>query len=69
MKKYYYAGMFGILLGTLTGIASATDSKTTVKKLPNGSTETCKFETDFATAKDGGLVVRTAWRCVTVKGK
>jgi hypothetical protein len=53
----------------LAGWANAADSKTTVRHLKDGSTEVCKYETDFATAKDGGLVIRTAWRCVTTKGK
>lgn len=47
--------------------SSATETTKTTRKLPDGSTEVCKYETDFATAKDGALVIRTAWVCITSK--
>lgn len=53
----------------LSGWANAADHQETVRKLPNGAIERCSYETDFATTKDGSTVVRTAWRCVTTKGK
>jgi len=71
MKKYYYAAIVGLLLGTMAGVAGATDTKTTTKVYADGSTEVCKYETDFAQTADGANVIRTAWRCVRTakKGK
>lgn len=59
---------FGLLTALWIDAAQGADRFETIKKLPDGSVEVCQYETDFATAKDGALVIRTAWRCVTTKG-
>lgn len=43
------------------------DSKTTVTRNADGSVTTCRYETDFVTVQ-GSTMIRTAWRCETVKG-
>lgn len=58
---------FGSLLVLWCSAGHAADRTETIKMLPDGSVEVCQYETDFATAKDGALVIRTAWRCVTTK--
>lgn len=56
-----------LLLAMWADAAQGADHTETTRKLPNGSVEVCKYETDFVTTKDGATVVRTAWRCVTTK--
>lgn len=59
---------FGLLLALWVDAANATETRTETKRLPDGSTEVCKYETDFAKTLDGSLVIRTAWRCVRTGG-
>lgn len=58
---------FGLPLALWVDAASAADTRTETKRYPDGSVETCKYETDFVTTKDGATVIRTAWRCVHSK--
>lgn len=60
--------VFGLLTALWIDAAQGADRTETIKMLPDGSVEVCQYETDFVTAKDGALVIRTAWRCVTAKG-
>lgn len=64
MKKYVYAAMVGLFIGTVAGLSGASESKTTTKTYPDGSVEVCRYETDFVQTRDGANVIRTAWRCV-----
>jgi hypothetical protein len=64
MKKFLLIPVtFGLLIALWVDAAGAVETKETVRNLPDGSTEVCRYETDFAQAQDGALVIRTAWRC------
>lgn len=68
MKRFLLIPVtFGLLLGLWVHAAQGADRTETVKKLPNGSVERCVYETSFETAKDGGTVIVTAWRCVVTR--
>lgn len=56
-----------VFVTLIAGWANAADRTQTTKRLPDGSVEVCKYDTDFATTKDGALVIRTAWVCTTSK--
>jgi hypothetical protein len=58
--------MFGLTCYLWCSAAGAVETRETVRKLPNGSVETCRYETDFITV-DGANIIRTAWRCVITK--
>lgn len=59
----------GLLVALWVTAADAADTKTTTTRHPDGSVEVCKYQTDFATTRDGANVIRTAWRCVRTPAK
>jgi len=55
---------FGLLLA-LVADAGAADTTRTTRKLADGRTEVCTYESEWVTTRDGSHVKRTAWRCIT----
>jgi hypothetical protein len=64
MRKYVFAVFTGIFIGTVVAVSQAAETRNTVKKHADGSTEVCKYETDFAQDGTGANIIRTDWRCV-----
>jgi hypothetical protein len=53
MRKYLYAAMFGLFLGSVAGIAGAKHP------VPTGR---CYREISTETTKDGSTIIISAWR-------
>lgn len=58
MKHYVYAAMFGLFVGTVVGVAGATETREPGR---------CYREVSFNETRDGSFVVRSAWRCETTE--
>ena len=56
MKKYIVAAMVGIFLGTVAGVAGATEA-------PKRNEKGCVYVRDISYTVDGSMVIRSAWRC------
>lgn len=54
MRKYMFAAMFGLFVGTVAGVAGAAEASVPGR---------CYREVSFNETADGSYVVRSAWRC------
>lgn len=53
-KKYVFAVIAGLFIGTVVGVAGATETR---------KGESCKQVRDVSYTVDGSMVIRSAWRC------
>lgn len=61
MKKYVYAAICGLFIGSCYGVASAAEQPKPPTKVNQPGR--CWREVSFNETRDGSFVVRSAWRC------